>query len=263
MPRATVRRSTRLKSAVRQGLPDAALALGAVAAVAIAVAAIADGGASAAGSTHVSPLAAPTPTSTATPAGGTASSTSTVRPIAAFIGDSYTTGAGGGGTKWTTLLAQREGWREVNLGYRGTGYGMEFHAPDCPATGCPDYLQVVSRVVAEHPDVVVVSGGRNDMTNQDRAATNIPKVFQQLRRELPKARIIAVSPFWDSGSYPAPLTALGTDVRTAVERVGGQYVDVGSPLSGRTGLLSTGGVYPNADGYRAIAAAVEGALKAT
>ncbi|MBO1755759.1 SGNH/GDSL hydrolase family protein [Allobranchiibius sp. CTAmp26] len=180
-----------------------------------------------------------------------------------FIGDSYTTGVGGGGTKWTTLLAQREGWREVNVGYRGTGYGKEFHAADCPANGCPDYLQVVSRAVAAHPDVVIVSGGRNDMTNQNRAATNIPKVFQELRQQLPKARIVAVSPFWDSTSYPAGLAVLGTDVRTAVAKVGGQYVDVGSPLSGKTGLLSTGGVYPNADGYRALAKAVEAALQTT
>lgn len=263
MARATVRRTTRLKSAVRRGMPDAALGVGVIAAVVIAGAAIVDGRATAGGSTQPSPSAARTPSATASTAGGSASaSSSSAQPIAAFIGDSYTTGAGGDGTKWTTLLAQREGWREVNLGYRGTGYGKEFHAANCPEAGCPDYLQVVSRAVAAHPDIVVVSGGRNDITNQGRAASNIPKVFQQLRQELPKARIIAVSPFWDASSYPSSLTRLGSDVRTAVENGGGQYVDVGSPLSGKAGLVSSGGVYPNADGYRSIAEAVASAMKA-
>ncbi|NYJ75518.1 SGNH/GDSL hydrolase family protein [Allobranchiibius huperziae] len=265
MTRAPARRSTRLESAARHALPDAALAVGAIAAVVIAGVAIADGRATAGASARpssASSVRTPSPT-TSSAAGGSTTGTTAARPTAVFIGDSYTTGAGGDGTKWTTLLAQREGWREVNLGYRGTGYGMEFHAPDCPAAGCPDYLQVVSRAVAAHPAIVVVSGGRNDMTNQARAATNIPKIFQQLRQDLPKARIVAVSPFWDSGSYPAPLTALGAEVRSAVQQVGGQYVDVGSPLSGKAGLLSSGGVYPNADGYRAIAAAVAAALGTT
>ena len=262
MPRSTDPRSTRAKFVARRHLPDAALALGAIVAVVIAGAAIADGRATAGSSLRPTSISVTTtstsPTSAASPS---STPTSAARPTAAFIGDAYTTGVGGGGTKWTTLLAQREGWREVNLGYRGTGYGMVFHAADCPANGCPNYLQVVSQAVAAHPDIVVVSGGRNDMTNQGKATTNIPKVFQQLRQQLPKARIVAVSPLWASGSTPTALTALGAEVRSAVQSVGGQYVDAGSPLSGGSGLLSSDGVDPSADGYRAIATAVEAALK--
>lgn len=182
-------------------------------------------------------------------------------PTAVFIGDSYTIGAGGGGTKWTTLLAQRKRWREVNLGYRGTGYAQEFHAPDCPANGCPNYLQVIDQVVAKNPDIVVVSGGRNDATNTDAAATSVRQVFQQLRSKLPNARIIAISPFWGSGAYPSSMATIGADVRSAVQSVHGQYVDIGSPLSDKSDLVGSDGVYPTAAGYRLLAKEIADAVK--
>lgn len=209
----------------------------------------------------VTPSVVGTPAATAKTASAKPKPTPSKMPTAAFIGDSYTTGAGGNGTKWTTLLAQREGWREVNLGYRGTGYGKEFHAPDCPPNGCPDYLQVIDQVVAKKPDIVVVSGGRNDATNIDAAVTNISQIFKQLRSRLPNARIIAISPFWGAGSYPSSLSTIGADVRTAVQSVRGQYVDIGSPLQNKPDTLGSDGVLPTASGYTALATAIETGLK--
>lgn len=210
------------------------------------------------------PAKAATPSAVVTPA-ATASAKPSAKPkvspskmpIAAFIGDSYTTGAGGNGTKWTTLLARRGGWREVNLGYQGTGYGKAFHAPDCPPNGCPDYLQVLNQVEAKKPDIVVVSGGRNDAANIDAAAANIQQIFKQLRSKLPSARIIAISPFWGAGSYPMSLSAIGSQVRTAVQAAHGQYIDIGSPLQNKPDLLGSSGVYPTASGYTALATAIE------
>lgn len=214
-----------------------------------------------------SAIATPTTTSDVTPPTTSTTSTATnspaLTPTAAFIGDSYTTGVGGGGTKWTTLVAKKEGWSEVNLGYRGTGYAQEFHASDCPANGCPNYLQAVAQVVAKHPDIVVVSGGRNDATNQAAAAANISQLFQQLHTKLPKAKIIAISPFWGSGSYSASLKTIGSDVQSAVQSAGGKYVDIGSPLSGPSNLVGSDGIYPTAAGYKALATAIESALRAS
>ncbi len=182
------------------------------------------------------------------------------RPVAVFVADSYTTGVGGGGTKWTTLLAQRRGWDEVNLGYRGTGYARASIAPDCPAAGCPNYLLVVDQVVARRPDIVVVSGGRNDAVDMSAAATNIPLVFQQLRTKLPKARIIAISPFWDSRPYPVALRTIGSDVHSAMQSVRGEYVEIGSPLRNKPQLLGRNGIFPAAAGYETLANAVASAL---
>ena len=264
MARAKSQRNAR-KGVFRLGpqLADVALAVLVVAVLVFAVLVIVEARRSsfpAGRDTAVSVAPVSTPSASPTP---TRSTTATAEPTAVFIGDSYTTGDGGGGTRWTTLVAQREGWREVNLGYGRTGYAKDFHALSCPEDGCPDYLGVVSRAIAEHPTVVVVSGGRNDLADADSASGNISKVFQELRRGLPQARIIAISPFYDDRPYPAGLRTLGSKVRTSVEAVRGEYVDVGSPLRDSPDLVSDGGVNPNAAGYRALAAAVSGALPAS
>ena len=239
---------------------DLALLIAAVIVVVFAIWVILGSGGPAAASGATRPAISTTPVVTPKETTGT-SKTPSKRPVAVFVGDSYTTGVGGGGTKWTTLLAQREGWTEVNLGYRGTGYAKAFNAPDCPAAGCPNYLKVVGQVVAKRPDIVVVSGGRNDAVDTGAAATNIPLVFQQLRAKLPKARIIAISPFWGSRRYPASLRTIGSDVRKAAKSVRGQYVDIGSPLRNRSDQLGSDGIYPTAAGQKTLASAVESKLK--
>ncbi len=249
---------------VRRHLVDVALAILVIAALVFAAAVIVKARASTGAGARTTATASSVPSAPASSSVATPTGSATTRtPTAVFIGDSYTAGTGGEGTRWTTLVAQREGWQEVNLGYPGTGYAKDFHAPSCPDDGCPDYLGVVSRAIAAHPAIVVVSGGRNDLADPDAATANISKIFEQLHRGLPQARVIAISPFYDDRRYPTGLRTLGSKVRTAVEAVGGEYVDVGSPLQDSPDLLSDGGVNPNAAGYRALAAAVSSALPAS
>src|SRR5829696_5674496 len=40
------------------------------------------------------------------------------RPVAVFIGDSYTQGE----DRWPSYVAKEQGWKQVNLGRGGTGY---------------------------------------------------------------------------------------------------------------------------------------------
>lgn len=179
-------------------------------------------------------------------------------PVAVFIGDDATAGAGGDGTTWTGIVAQRMGWVEVNLARGGTGYvtslsGEQARAA-CGQDTCPAYRDMVDEAAAADPDIILVSGGRNDgeasVTNA--AAT----LYLALDDASPGARIIAVSPLWDDSDVPADLAGTKQGVSVAASRAGVGYLDIGQPLAGRADLIADDGVNPNAEGHRAIAEAV-------
>jgi lysophospholipase L1-like esterase len=117
---------------------------------------------------------------------------------------------------------------------------------------------MIPEVVAAHPDIVVVSGGRNDGATDVKTAA--AALFTGLRQQLPQARIFAISPMWDASPYPRTMEALGAVIRAQVERVGGRYVNIGHPLKDRPDLITKDGVHPNAAGYQALAASVNAAL---
>lgn len=186
------------------------------------------------------------------------------RPVAVFIGDSYAAGQGSSAEtkRWTSLVAAREGWIERNLARGGTGYVATSDEAGCGLTYCPSYGQMVAGLAAAEPDIVMVSGGRNDidrygdfaLAEQERAA--IKNVFALLRNELPHAKIYAVSPIWDDDPAPKGITTQANDVHAAVVAAGGTYLDIGQPLADRRDFLSQDGVHPNDRGYDAIANAV-------
>ncbi|GAA2183636.1 hypothetical protein GCM10009785_28060 [Brooklawnia cerclae] len=187
-----------------------------------------------------------------------AAAPSTTLPVAVFVGDSYSLGAGGDGTNWTTLLSAAAGWTEVNLARGGTGYTTGSNGSTCALDYCPSYQEMIPEVAAADPDIVVVSGGRNDGSGFDREA--IGTFYSSLRAAVPDARIIAVSPLWDSEPTPDWLVTLEEDVRYSVTTSGGEYADIGQPLLDHPELIATEGVYPNAEGYTVIASAIENVL---
>lgn len=189
-------------------------------------------------------------------------------PTAAFIGDSYSAGTGATGfnTRFTTLVSAYEGWSSNSFAYGGTGYlraVTKNGAVGCGVDICPRYGDVISRVARYNPTIVVVSGGRNDVTeNMPEVATAIEEFYRDLRRKLPKAIIYSTSPIWDDRTPPAQLKQIQAEVRTAVESVDGTYIDIGEPLRGKPDLVAKDGVHPNNAGHAAIAHAVEVALSA-
>lgn len=193
-----------------------------------------------------SPLPAPT------------ASASAARPRAVFLGDAYTTGTGGDGTRWTTLLAERMGWEEINLGHDGTGYVTsvtgDLAKKYCGLDRCPSYGETIEDVVAAKPDIVVVSGGRVDGTKKVNSAA--ATLFADLTSKVPAARVIVVSPFFDDDPVPDWMTAQASALESAAADAGIDYLDAGQPLTGHSELLSDDGVRPNAAGHRALADAV-------
>lgn len=181
-------------------------------------------------------------------------------PTVAFIGDSYSAYSG----TWTLKLATAEKWQPKVFALGGTGYVKSIPSGGVQACGqdvCGDYLAQAAGVIAFKPDVVVISGGRNDL-GEDPAAVkaNAAKLFTKLSTGLPKAKLIVTSPVWDATLLPDGFADLVAAVKAAATDAGVRYVDIGQPLAGKPGLVGPDGVHPTSEGHAAIAAAVSKAL---
>ncbi|GEK81024.1 SGNH/GDSL hydrolase family protein [Agrococcus baldri] len=185
-------------------------------------------------------------------------------PVVVFIGDSYTVGQNTPleGIGFTERLSELRDWQPVNLAISGTGYAKSHEQSWCPPEGCPAYAGVIDDAVAADPDIVVVSGGRNDMWLEDQAAvaTAIAEFYTQLRAAFPTERLIVTSPLWSDGPTPAVLLPIREQVAEQATRVGAEYVDLGDLFEDRPELITDDDIHPTADGLELIAESVDALL---
>lgn len=179
-----------------------------------------------------------------------------------FIGDSFTAGVGGDGTRWSSLFAHENGWDEVNLANGGTGYVSFLSGPAaryaCGANLCPDYLRAAEDVADRRPERIFVAGGRNDRKFPlQRVDAASKALFTKLRKENPQAKVYVISPFWSATEYPTWLAQEAAAIERNAKATGCTYLQVGSPLTGRSDLIIDDQVHPSAKGYEILAAAVQ------
>lgn len=209
---------------------------------------------------EATPPSAPAETATASP---TPSATATETeeagpPVAAFLGDSYTEGIGASGqeNRWSTLVSLELGWEEMNHGISGTGYATNAQGPG--------YANRLDDVIADNPDVVVVSGGQNDFSTYqfDPQGTlqAISSVYEELRAELPDAEIIAVGPSTPS-AVDQTVFALDAAVQEAAESVDATYVSLLDPDVFTLDMIQPDGVHVDDAGHAAIAERVINAVE--
>jgi acyl-CoA thioesterase-1 len=171
---------------------------------------------------------------------------------ALFLGDSYTEGTGltpdQVPLRWSTGLAQQMGWREVNAGCNGSGYTR-------PGLRCGNtYEERVALLTDPVPDVVVVSGGVNDLgASRERITAGVNATYATLRETFPHATIYAVGGIYYTGdARPELLQFLNDAVEAAAEREDALFIDIGEPLLGRPELMAVDGLHPNAEGHAVI-----------
>jgi len=188
------------------------------------------------------------------------------KPLAVFIGDSYTqgTGASKDETRWVDLVAKAEGWGYDNLGRGGTGYLATSGKAGCGLEVCPNYAEMVETVAAIKPATVIVAGGQNDFSafNENRPAVlaQIAKTYNGLRAKLPKARIIAVGPSTPWGVNEDVL-AFDAAVQEAAASVKAEHVSLIEPNVVTPQMVLPDGGHVNDAGHKAIAERVISALR--
>jgi len=195
------------------------------------------------------------------PVAASAASLSVPRPVAAFLGDSYTTGwagAGLGAAGWPSIVAADRGWRVVNRSVAGTG----FVNPGW--TGQPVRTRVAA-IVGANPGIVFVAAGHNDRRYGVRAtARAADAVLRRLRRDLPDAVIVVIGPIWQDGSPPASILGIRTALRRSAASIDAIFIDpVGDGWFGGAAhrFILADGIHPSNAGHRRLAARVLTALE--
>jgi lysophospholipase L1-like esterase len=200
---------------------------------------------------RTSPVVASTTHSPSLGIEGSSTAGQSAAPVIAFLGDDWTrgTGASAKADRFTTLLCAQLGAQERNFGVDGSGYAK------VGAAGGP-YTSRVAQVVAAHPQVVVVSGGRNDSSDDPATAADAARrLFATLHAKLPDAVLIAIAPFWGDSDRPPEMVQLGAAIKAGVTAVGGTYLDINDPIHGHPDFMADL-ADPNDHGYAAIAAAL-------
>jgi lysophospholipase L1-like esterase len=170
-----------------------------------------------------------------------------------FLGDDWTAGVGTSSParRFTSILGAALHARVVVVAAAGAGY-----AKKGPST--ESYVELAPKAVAAKPYMVVVSGGRNDVSDDPDTLKNDAKtVFGELRSGLPTARIVAIAPFYGDSDAPAGMDAVVSAVKSGVGGdVHGTYVDVADPINGNKSDMSSNQADPNDAGNAAIATAL-------
>lgn len=190
----------------------------------------------------------------------------TAKPLAVFIGDSYTQGAGAttDDKTWVAQVATAMGWGYDNLGRGSTGYLSTAGADGCGYDVCHNYQQMSEAAIAAEPSVVVVAGGQNDFSafgkDPAKVTTAIKATYTKLRKSLPKTRIIAVGP-----STPWEITPevgdMDSVVREAAASVKAEYISLLDPNVISPAHVLRDKTHVNDAGHAAIAKRVISALR--
>lgn len=189
-------------------------------------------------------------------------------PVVAFYGDSYTlgTGASDPSRRWSTIVSDERGWREVNPSVNGLGFVNNRSAFGEGSGDLPDI------VIAADPDIVFVTMGLNDNFSFAGAAdcirTQIDADLSRLRDELPDARFVVVEPFWYTAERPESLTTIIGWVEGAAAEIGADYIPGASRwLDGHyadaaDSWMASDGLHPDDTGYAHMAEQMNAALAA-
>jgi lysophospholipase L1-like esterase len=183
-------------------------------------------------------------------------------PRVAVVGDSYTEGTGATTrtTAYPWVMARAMGWSDIwQSGSGGTGYLATGPSPRVK------YRDRIDNDVLDHdPDLVIVTGGRNDAAFSDSAVgAEALLLFQQIAAT--GAALVVVGP-WFHGTPDSVILSRRDAIEAACATAGGLFLDpLDPPLVTGTGnvgdtnndgnadfLTGADAVHPTQDGHDAL-----------
>lgn len=192
----------------------------------------------------------PPPEQTATPA--LPSLDAPTGPLSVtVVGDSYAAGAGTSAPEfaWVNVIANERQWDHENFSTGGTGY-----VTVGPLPGANTYADRLPKIIASTPDVVIFTGGRNDVNAEPGAVDAAARaMIEQVMQALPDVEVAVTSPLWDDDAAPERIGQIALELQSAAEATGAVFVDIGQPLAGQSALVVDDGVHPNDAGHALLA----------
>ena len=159
---------------------------------------------------------------------------------------------------WPALLAANNNWSLTNLACDGAGFGALGAVDECDS----DFAGLVSKAVALHPALILISGSSNDLGIDDvTLVEQTDAVAKALRAALPTATIVGISTVWNDTDTPSQINDINGQVRQAMLQVGGVYLDIGQPLVGHRDWLQGDDVHPTAVGQQVLTTAIDAAIR--
>ena len=183
------------------------------------------------------------------------------RPVAVFLGDSYTSGWHGIGEDsagWPSILGVVRHWSVHDLAVAGTGFVN-------PGWTDQPIGSEVGAAIALRPGIVFVAGGHND---EDLASGPVAlaadRVLDRLAAGLPDAVLVVIGPIWPDGRPKATIVRLRDHLRSRAAGLGALFIDpiaAGWFAGANERFIGPDGTHPTASGYRRIATLVGAALE--
>ena len=195
----------------------------------------------------------------AAPPTGPKTPSSANQPVVVAIGDSIMKGHGlSAAQAWPATLARSTGWNLTNLACDGAGFATAGDDNDCGA----DFSGLVNEAVALRPTLIIISGSSNDLgLDNEHLRMETDSVVSSLHAELPATTIVGISTVWNDSVAPDQMNDINEQVRTAIHRVKGTYLDIGQPLAGHRSWLQPDRVHPTVRGQQELAEAITGAIR--
>lgn len=180
-------------------------------------------------------------------------------PVVFVLGDSYTAGITTVPPEQTYAgeTARRLGWQVVIAGYAGTGFVSRGKIGK-------DFADLYETQLAWRPapDMVVVSGGHNDVYYPYRVGPAANRLLTRIKARWPKSHLVLMGPLWGGDPPPQALRVRDT-LRETATTLQVPFIDplaerwITGNIHGKTGnarrFILRDGTHPTAAGNRYIA----------
>ncbi|GAA2539134.1 SGNH/GDSL hydrolase family protein [Mycolicibacterium diernhoferi] len=195
---------------------------------------------------------------------------SETRPLALFIGDSYTAGESSAELSYACRAAVLMGWLCALSAVGGTGYisGGPANRWDDPYTGeSSSFIERIPHLSAQYdPDLVLLDGGRNDaFAPRTYVFEETVSTLGEVYRAWPRAQIVFIRPrlLADPGDDLGMTDEFMAHLRAEPAAKGVIFIDPISTLTGTdtSELLAPDKLHPNARGEQRILTSLIAALQ--
>lgn len=149
-------------------------------------------------------------------------------PTVLVVGDSFAGGTGDPSIEiYPNILARRMGWDLALDAQGGTGF---VNARQIPGTIATNRVPFIERLDDDarmyNPDIVIVDGGRNDLTTAPSVVVPAADAYLKKVHALwPNAKVVVIIPSYVSADVPVTYAPVAAGLRSSAAEIGASVID--------------------------------------